>query len=324
MPSPQIPPRFVQPIIDRQRAVQHFGDEEVMERLLQRFPATLASTSEMLQQAMDQGNTEDFRVALYQIEGAASWVCADPLLSAASALQACLDENHPLDGDSIRQGMAALRHEIERASRCVEGTSQDFGDSTRATGAAGTSAAGAGSPAGTAGPQSAAAPPERETQAEGGVEGEGSVFANLPATLEQIGNDSGLFRSMATRFPDHLSKAMQRMQVAFNRRDWACLCREAHSLKCGSSMMGATSLSGAAALLEKRARALVDGGGADAADDAVSDVNANMKVLGIEAQRVCNEIQTLNSCLDSLVQQGVAAGQQGGAASHDVLDLVLS
>ena len=88
-------------VIDRHRALQHFGSEGVMDSLLQRFPETVRGTLCRLRAAWMEGRDEDLRCHIYQIRGAASWVCADRLLGATEELmrayqeRKCCDELEP-------------------------------------------------------------------------------------------------------------------------------------------------------------------------------------------------------------------------------------
>lgn len=91
-------------VIDRNRALQHFGSEGVMDSLLQRFPETVRGTLCRLRAAWMEGRDEDLRCHIYQIRGAASWVCADRLLDATEELmrayqeRKCCDELEPQVG----------------------------------------------------------------------------------------------------------------------------------------------------------------------------------------------------------------------------------
>lgn len=53
-------------VIDRNRALQHFGSEGVMDSLLQRFPETVRGTLCRLKDAWLEGREEDFRCHIYQ------------------------------------------------------------------------------------------------------------------------------------------------------------------------------------------------------------------------------------------------------------------
>ena len=79
-------------VIDRHRALQHFGSEGVMHSLLQRFPETVRGTLCRLRAAWLEGRDEDLRCHIYQIRGAASWVCADRLLGATEELMRAYQE----------------------------------------------------------------------------------------------------------------------------------------------------------------------------------------------------------------------------------------
>ena len=79
-------------VIDRHRALQHFGSEGVMDSLLQRFPETVRGTLCRLRAAWLEGRDEDLRCHIYQIRGAASWVCADRLLGATEELMRAYQE----------------------------------------------------------------------------------------------------------------------------------------------------------------------------------------------------------------------------------------
>lgn len=79
-------------VIDRHRALQHFGSEGVMDSLLQRFPETVRGTLCRLRAAWMEGRDEDLRCHIYQIRGAASWVCADRLLGATEELMRAYQE----------------------------------------------------------------------------------------------------------------------------------------------------------------------------------------------------------------------------------------
>ena len=80
-------------VVDRARALQHFGDESVMQALMQRFPETVSGTLCRLQAAWLENRTEDLRCHIYQMRGAASWVCADRLLSATEDLMRAYHEH---------------------------------------------------------------------------------------------------------------------------------------------------------------------------------------------------------------------------------------
>ena len=53
-------------VIDRQRALQHFGSEGVMDSLLHRFPDTVRGTLCRLKAAWLEGRDEDLRCHIYQ------------------------------------------------------------------------------------------------------------------------------------------------------------------------------------------------------------------------------------------------------------------
>ena len=54
-------------MVDRARALQHFGSEEVMDSLVARFPATVRATLDQLKDANRIGRQDDLVCLLYQL-----------------------------------------------------------------------------------------------------------------------------------------------------------------------------------------------------------------------------------------------------------------
>jgi len=148
------------------------------------------------------------------------------------------------------------------------------------------------------------------------------VVLNLPRTLLRLGDDKGLFNSMAQRFPDYFRRAEDRMQLAAARYDWPTLHKEAHSLKCGASMMGATSLSNCAASLEGLARCLHNS--PDAQASAVASIPAALQELGHEGELILEELRALTSCMNLLVEEVIRPDYNTVASRAEALHGKLS
>jgi HPt (histidine-containing phosphotransfer) domain-containing protein len=218
-------------MVDRARALQHFGSEEVMDSLVARFPATVRATLDQLKDANRIGRQDDLVCLLYQLRGAASWVCADALSDAALAMLDVVNADAP-DPTIRERALHCLMEEVERTCKAIEKGVENCWSSTPATQLSGASA-----PAGFM--------PHEGLRSKGK-----SRLDDVHQILDAWEDENSLFHSMARRFPVHFDRTLQRMRRSIEVRDWQALTRRAHSLKCGAAMMGAMQLSGSAAALE--------------------------------------------------------------------------
>ena len=107
----------VERYVDRARALSHFGDEAVMNSLMMRFPDTVQATMQRFRRAWEERRAEDVLCHIYQMRGAASWICADQLLRACDEVQAKYREGGC--GDNLAGAINHLEMELELTCRAV-------------------------------------------------------------------------------------------------------------------------------------------------------------------------------------------------------------
>lgn len=200
-------------IVDRARALQHFGEESVMDALMQRFPETVSGTLCRLRAAWLENRGEDLRCHIYQMRGAASWVCADRLLSATEVLmqayqqQGCAPSLQP-QIEALVQELECVNRELTRSPTAEEGPRRPVPPPPETGHApeAGTSHSG--------GLESSSSNRRMEAQM-GRLEGQ---LDRLDQQLERherlmrrgglLDSSPGLFHSMAQRFPGHFRRSL--------------------------------------------------------------------------------------------------------------------
>ena len=273
-------------MVDRARAIQHFGSQEVMDSLLARFPETMKATMMSLHTAWKAGNREDVLCLVYQLRGAASWVCADATFEAAIALVEAIEaaprvEGWHLDSRSHEANLLNdLEFEVDRVcdsvtDMCNAGFSPMKTPDNLFTQKP--SGGGQGSLRGC----SAAAPEDGQPSEHGASVLNAGLLNQM---YESLADEDSLFCSMAKRFPIHFNRSMARLHDALRDRDWASLRTRAHSLKCGMGIMGATQMSGLAETLENLGQTLFDGCPPQEVLPCVQEVLVTLALQGKEMQ----------------------------------------
>lgn len=251
---------------DRQRAMQHFGSEQVMDSLVAKFPATIRATTLQLEDAHHFGKQDDVVCLLYQLRGAASWVCADALSEAAvSMLDAVTaDERNP---EEVTRALHHLTEEVERTCVAIEMGSEAV-------------------PAEPPGSE-----PASFTSTDDASPMRGSDLDDVLQLIDAWDSQNSLFHSMAKRFPEHFDRTLKQMRASASERDWPALMRRAHSLKCGAAMMGAMPLSGAAAALEMALNGALETGGGGSHDNIQDHGHIQALLVVITVHSSCRHTQ---------------------------------
>ena len=103
--------------INRAKVRQHFGSDEVMESLIARFPSTIRKTHAQLREALEMQNRHDAVCLLYQMRGAASWVCADALFESIVSLLRAVERD--ADNDVSVPLLQQLSEQVQRTCEAI-------------------------------------------------------------------------------------------------------------------------------------------------------------------------------------------------------------
>ena len=251
-------------MVDRARALQHFGSEEVMDSCLGRFPATIRATVAQLEQAHYVGKYDDMVCLLYQLRGAASWVCADALSKATYDMIKTVTAA-VRDPDCCTNALRHLTEEVESTCEAIE-----------------------------RGSESAPVPVPPGSMASSSADVSSVDKSSLDDVLQLLDaweNESSLFHSMAKRFPVHFDRTLKQMRAGVTGGHWLDLKRRAHSLKCGAAMMGAMPLSGAAAALEMALNGALETGGGGSHDNIQDHGHIQALLVVITVHSSCRHTQ---------------------------------
>ena len=336
-------------LVDRKRALTHFGnDEALMDGLLMRFADTVQTTLTKIKLALQTTHSQDFVCYIYQIRGAASWICADRLQRATEDLEATYKSVG--FGERLLEPMALLEQELnltcEAVARMTAAQVSVAATDHVETIAGAAAGAPAGAVAGATGapPDNLAAPPAAAAPAAAAkttatfdsdtmkpdATGDDVALA-LHQAMSHMGDDKSLFHSMAQRFPHHFRRQMLRLKQAYDARDLPNLVRQAHSLKCGAAMMGAVHLSETARALELHVHAMQmqgrggckagGGGGSGGGDtgepaliheESLRQIMRLLQALVREGRRVERDIWQLRNCVHDLVTGLHTTAQKDG------------
>ena len=284
-------------MVDRVRAIQHFGSEEVMDSLVAKFPATVRATAARLKDAHRLGKRDELLCLLYQLRGAASWACAEALSRAALTMIEGFDASDH-DPASCTNALHHLLEEIERTCEAIESGNK----SAPIESAPSVPLGGHRQRPQTRRQRHSAEASTRHERAGSSPldDSSGSSPASSPDDVLPL-QCCSLFHSMAERFPLHFERTLQQMRTSSREREWSNLMRRAHSLKCGAAMMGAMQLCGAAEALEVALRGAVQlQGAAQPGDSSTAErkelhdnVKALLLVIAVEGQKVTKRLEEI-------------------------------
>jgi HPt (histidine-containing phosphotransfer) domain-containing protein len=107
------------PIVARDRLLSRcMGKRELVDRLIQMLAQGLPKDSNEIRAAMDAGDLDRIAILSHRMKGAAANMCADPLSSAAAALETAARErnttNVPQSWFTLQQQIDLVLQELTR------------------------------------------------------------------------------------------------------------------------------------------------------------------------------------------------------------------
>jgi CheY-like chemotaxis protein len=121
------------------------GNQALYRKLLANFAAGYGARAQEIRRALDAGDYDTARSLAHDVKGLAGNLAATRLQSAAGAMETLVkggDRTSPPAEESLREALAALETELERALRAARSLAPADGDGERAAAAPAVTAAG--------------------------------------------------------------------------------------------------------------------------------------------------------------------------------------